>query len=345
MFLILGVVERKDVDYAKAWMHDLKALRIPLPKMVDTPPWTRNAQLCIMFNTARYAANTTSELLSKHFPLFKKIVVILDSKSLPNGEKLGKKDFEMKLTPDELPYSRNWPPEVSAYACNSTWGKCGGFLQNRCLLTCLKTAAEDGTERDLFYMGDDDYFNYTQAEVSFPKDKIWFSPIEHIKGNLSSEDIFKKYKWAHIDDLKKAMQVLEKLPDGLKDGYMTHVRLTKEVEANARADCIYVPKRYQQPLKKVIEEIEKLDADLYSEAGMPLAVNLVAPGDLKYKFQPNVAQLPGGIQRFNKSMLYKKLRENFHVHTVKLSYPGMRAVWRDVFAEQYKALLNIRGSK
>ncbi len=291
----------------------------------------KKTHLCIMYNDAAFASNTSKELAARYSAMFHDVTFYLDYSTFPHKQLVksihGPLDASAKL---DLGIS--WPHDLNTYFCNSS----KGFWQNRCLYKCLKKASEDGTRRNVFYMADDDYFNFTHAELALSKHKIWFGEIAYLNGHPLDLVTYTNYsKWLYKQDLLRIHRVLHKLPRRLTDRYLTYALESGKTTGNGLADSVYVPCKYHSLLMEVLEQMEKLEPEMFSEAGMPLAIRLVAPGQV-HTYDPNFEVWRDW--RYNKSMLRHWMKHGMHVHAVKLSVPGPRSIWRDLMAEQLTVL-------
>ncbi len=179
-------------------MQDVESLGAPLPAIPGRKSWTKDVQLCLNFNRSFVAQRIASELLTHYVPLFANVRVVLDLESLQSSGLISRNKNDTLLTNNaqnatnndtiSLYFGAHWPEEVSVHWCNSS----RGWLQNRCLKTCIEFAED---KRDVLYMADDDYVDFVRA-AKLPRDKIWAPRPSHHNGtDVEDVSVFKGHRW------------------------------------------------------------------------------------------------------------------------------------------------------
>ncbi len=75
-----GFLGEEDIDYITAWINDLKSVGYEFPQIPDKSKiWTRNTQLCIMFNHAS-GESPVRLMLAYYLRFFDHIMLIFDGK-------------------------------------------------------------------------------------------------------------------------------------------------------------------------------------------------------------------------------------------------------------------------
>jgi hypothetical protein len=281
--------------------------------------------------------------------MFNNVVLLLDSTDTKEISNLNATGTLLPIfgTKQMMPsISQFWPNNiVSLYLCNSSQG----MWQNRCLTTCLhhqlRTSSFHPLADGSLYMADDIFFNFTNAE-KYPQDKIWYSEIKHLKSMNLREKAFEGEPWWWLNSLKppianETFRILDSLPDDLKNPYLRHINSTDGlIEGYASADWAYVPKTSALKLLTIMGWIEELAPTYFSEMGMPLAMNLAAPGDEKVYL--NDYTMLWGSDRTNISRIQIYGMSGVSaIHPIKLSYFALISAWRDLLAHQYELFLRV----
>ena len=147
--VVKGFVGEIDYIYMSAWVNDLKRIGYSFPKLPDKSKlWTRNVQLCIMFNwgATEYTIRT---LLAYYMRYFTSVVLLLDG---------------------EWPSAavKDIPTAVRAISVRTK----NGWFQQYAVWECLQNGNENITS--YLYIPDDMFINITQLGT-LPSSKMWFN--------------------------------------------------------------------------------------------------------------------------------------------------------------------------
>ncbi len=136
-----------------------------------------------------------------------------------------------------------------------------------------------------------------------------------------------------MEQLKRGINVLSLLPKDVKAKYLKHVKESGQVEGHEVSDLAFIPRKYFSEVTRAIDQIEKLDPDLLSEVGMPLAFNLVAPGEERVYLRAEHLYMR---ERMDMKALGHLADTCDFFHPVKLTTPKHRNLFRALMAGQYK---------
>jgi hypothetical protein len=174
-------------------MEDLISIDASMPMIPGSKSFTKNTHLFLLFNYLQFAQLYASEVVSKYLPLFRRVTVFVDATTIQERLPtvvLPEDASTMPIDPSVLGLGEFWPEEVSFELCDSG----AGWSQNVCILRFLEKAEGDPEMSPVMYMGDDNFLNFTHAELHLPKDKIWFPEIAHMKGSIENRTVWDGYK-------------------------------------------------------------------------------------------------------------------------------------------------------
>ena len=162
-----GFFSVKDYEYVSAWIYDLMQIGYTFPKLPEKSKlWTRDVQLCIMFNwgSTKYAIRM---LLSYYLRFFTSIILLVDG---------------------------NWPSEgtegIQSLVKVISVDTKNGWYQQRALLKCLQNGNSDSTS--YLYILDDMFINISMLST-LPKSKVWLN--EPRVFNFSNPETYYKDSW------------------------------------------------------------------------------------------------------------------------------------------------------
>ena len=125
------------------------------------------------------------------------------------------------------------------------------------------------------------------------------------------------------------------LPLDVKAKYLHHINQSGQVEGHEVSDLAYVPYSYFNKTIHAIDQLEHLDPDLFSEVGMPLAFNMVAPGEERVALNAEHLYMR---RRMDLKTLGHLAESCDFFHPIKMSTPKHRNLFRELMAWQYKRM-------
>jgi hypothetical protein len=220
---------------------------------------------------------------------------------------------------------------VTSFLCNSS-------LATFYLTSCLRLCLENSDGGDTLFMAHDEFLNFHLAGM-FPRDKIWRSEYSSFPApNFLTENPFLDIEWEYKEYLWKAYEALKLMGrNNLTAKYLDHVNKTGSAVGQGLSEYVYVPRSYNRMIIHAIDELDKVDPNIFQEAAIPLILNLVAPGD------ENMALLPEfiawGEERDMEDLLRQRTQENIHYHPLKPGNPLHREIWRERMAKIYAQMV------
>ena len=298
-----GILDLDDVEYARAWIRDLKGVGYSFPKLPDKSKlWTKNIQLCIMYNyhPREYFVR---ELMAYYLRFFDRIMVLFDG---------------------EWPEKPSFIPEyVNFSECRSN----RGHFQQVCLRTCLTNGGRN-VEGYLF-VADDIFVNLSRMST-LPRSKLWFVDKEWVYDYTNKAGLTGWYWWPEFS--KKTRLVVDNLPPEWKEVLVTFTGFPKQFHGHTVSDIIYVPQPLASHMIEVLSYIIKT-TDLFCEVAIPLAVDIVDPQYVHMVW----GYLPKE-RRNDRALITSTAAEAHFVHPLKLAIRPTADIWRDFMAMQLKLL-------
>ena len=276
-----------------------------------TALWTKDIQLCIMFNTV-FKNRTIGLLLSYYLLFFNHITLI-------SGTKI------IKTKPSIV------PDPVQVINCDSYYGR----LQQKCLRACLQNPASNSV-RGFLYIADDMFINITKMG-QLDQTKLWTIPIEvyNYTRLIHAGEIEKHLRWSWFGfpryvefDLQKT---IENLPEEWIKALKTNAGFPDEYETSSTADSYYIPAPYALKMIEVMSFIINT-TDLFNEVALPLTVGVTTHPSQRETL------IDGYLWKFDRTLSKKASTAKIahFVHPMKLSNGDEAKLWISLMKEQLR---------
>ena len=300
-----NLVGVKDYKYVSAWISDLKQIGYTFPKLPEKSKlWTRDVQLCIMFNWGP-TNHTIRKLLAYYMRFFSSIVLLFDE----------------------------WPGEAikgipSAVIAIPVYTR-HGWYQQRALLKCLESGNSNVTS--YLYIPDDMFINITMLST-LPTSKAWL--IEPRVFNFNDLAAFNGdyWYWWHnsgTNFLERFVEIVNDLPHEWKQMLSQNVGFPNRIHGNAVVDVLHIPHAIVSNLSTVLVYLMNR-RELFCEILVPLALDIAGPQDHVYFKDGNL----WNADRCNVNLIAEFARTKHFVHSLKLSSRFGSDIWCTLMSEQ-----------
>ena len=303
---IIGV---DDIEYLRIWISDLKKIGYQFPKLpIKSKLWTKDVQLCIMFNwgTTDYVLRI---LLAYYLRFFDSIVLLYDG---------------------EWP---NWTPEYIPEGVRSIQvDTYHGWFQQRALFECLKLGQRSNLST--LYIPDDMFINISMLS-QYSSSKVWYRKGWYFDFRIEGE-IFRDHWWwwtelgSNVYD--KLLSVISSLPDKWMKQWK-EFGYPQKVCAHSVADTIYVPRAFSNDMLELLQHIMSVQPELFSEIVYPLLIDITVPESHREPYSDGNLWLE---ERYNLNLIMRYARTRHYVHSLKLSELFGRDLWCMMMNEQLK---------
>ena len=306
-----GFIHVIDYYYVSAWLYDLKQIGYTFPNLPDKSKlWTRNVQLCIMFNWGA-AEHTIKMLLAYYMRFFNSILLIRDDK-WPNTE-----------------YLVDFPNAVNAISVDTK----NGWYQQKALLKCLQSGNKNTTS--YLFIPDDMFINITMMST-LPTSNIWLN--EPRVFNFNDLNTFAKDPWhwwkhprgTHFQ--KKFISIVNALPLELKQSLSQNVGFPNRMHSHSIVDSVHIPQVFSGNLSNVLLYLIG-KGNLFCEILIPLALDITAgPQNHSYFMECNL----WSGDRTNLRSIRQCFETKHFIHPLKLSTGFGSDIWCMLMNEQMK---------
>ena len=300
-----------DYEYVSAWVYDLKQIGYTFPNLPDKSKlWTRNVQLCIMFNWGA-EGYTIKMLLAYYMRFFNSIVLIYDGKW------------------PKTKFFEDVPTSVKVISVDTK----NGWYQQHALLKCLQSG--DNNTASYLYIPDDMFINITMMST-LPVSNIWLNE----PGDFSFNDLgtFLQdtwYWWKHpkgTNFQKKYLSVVDTLPLEWKQSLSRNVGFPNHMHSHSVVDSVHIPRTFSGNLSNVLLYFMG-KSSIFCEILIPLALDITAgPPNHTYLVEGNL----WSKGRSSLSLIRDYSTTKHFVHPLKLSTDMGSNVWCMLMTEQIK---------
>ena len=296
-----GIIHADDLQYVTTWIMDIKKVGYTFPKLpIKSNLWTKDVQLCIMFNwgTTEY---TLRILLAYYLRFFSSIVLLYDGE-WPNGSAVYIPEGVMSIQVDTK----------------------HGWYQQRALYECLKIGQRSNFST--LYISDDMFVNISMLG-SKSLSKVWYTKGKYIDFRNEAEVFSDDWWWWKLTD-SNFYGKLQKVISSLPEKWMERWKISgypEKVCVHSIADTIYVPLTFSNDMLEILQHIMGVEPELFCEIVYPLLIGITVPEHHKEPF------LDGNLwneDRTNVEMIMNySITQNF-IHSLKLRDKFGRDLWR-----------------
>ena len=295
------------------WIEDFKKRGFALSNIPDKSQlWTKDVQLCIMFNLNRIKPNPNSInlLLAYYLPFFNHITLIFDGK------------WDKK--PDYL------PEYVKFFGCQSHIG----WYMQKCMNLCLSQPSD--SIKGYLFVADDMFVNLNKMK-NLDLTKLWYiEPIVYKYSDLLTKDgrTLRSWWWwwgkpYHNERPLKA--IVDSLSEEWKQKLVENAGFPDKFQIRCLSDLIYVPRSLAPSLTKVMTHVIHT-ADLFFEVAVPLSVGVVVHPSERVVLTNTYLWGPNR----NANRIKQESAKKHFVHPVKLSKNVQAKLWRSLMEAQVK---------
>ena len=277
-----------------------------------TALWTRDVQLCVMFNSV-ISSKTIGLLLSYYLQFFSHITLISGT--------------QLIVKPHFVPDS------VQVFNCDSYYG----WYQQKCLRICLENPASDRVEGFL-YVADDMFIDVAKMS-QLDRNKLWMIPAPtlfnytHIVKGASKAELHRQWFWFGFPRYTEyyLQKTISKLPGEWIEALKTNTGFPSVYEVHAASDIYYIPSSFVPRMVEVISFIVST-ADLFCEVALPLSVGIVTrPSERQFL-------IDGYLWGKERTIHMKEARSKVahFVHPLKLSHTEDLILWKKLMQAQLR---------
>lgn len=304
----VGIVEKRDIALAHAWIQDLNNVHYIFPKTpVRARLWTNTIQLCVMFKF-HPKASIVKILLAYYMRFFKDISLFVDG----SWEEANFKFIQSS---------------VKLRNCNSTDGKTRGGFHHRCLAKCLEETQSD--PEGYLYIADDVLLNLVELETQ-QKSKLWCSAQRRFEDHVAASG---KHKWPHWNKpsgYRAFKTIVSNLPKDWLHVLKNKHNLIPDIP-KAASDVVYIPTSKAPKMLQVLHFMTRT-ADIFSELAIPMAVNIAASPE-----EQVVMNRKSYLWNGDRNLLRMRftIKHNPFCHPVKLDQWHTGDLWREVMMKAF----------
>ena len=300
LLLNQSIIDAENLEYIITWIMDLKSIGYQFPKLpIKSNLWTREVQLCIMFNWG--TTDTSLRILLAYYRSFFNSIVLL--------------------------YDGEWPDGAAGYTPEGVLSiqvdTKHGWYQQRALYECLKIGQRRGLST--LYISDDMFINISMLSTK-SLSKVWYMKAMYVDFRNEREVFADHWYWwtkTGTNFYGKLQKVISSLPDKWMEKWKVS-GYPQKVCVHSIADTIYVPLTFANDMLELLRHIMSVEPELFCEIVYPILIDIVVPESHKEPY------LEGNLwseDRYNLKLIMDYSVTRDFVHSLKLQESYGRYLW------------------